>query len=165
MISTPQSFANSQKRRNAPKRRSVGEPTTEQRDYITKISTRPNSVINFLQKSNSVSMEIIALLPILWKISRLDSFITCFHRIRTLTSTFSSLKPSGAPIIMNIIRPSAYTLTTFKILGESLISLDMILSSVKIGRVEPSLHAMMKDVNGQKNATTAMDGRNNNFTH
>ena len=141
-------FANLQRLKSALKKKNAEEPTIELRDYITKTSTKLNSVINFLQKFNNVSMEIIARLLTLLKTLRSGSFITYSLKIRTLIFTFSTLKLNGVLIIMNITRLNAYMPTIFKILEESLICSDMILSYARTGKAALLSPVMMKDVNG-----------------
>ena len=54
---------------------------------------------------------------------------------------------------------------TFKISDVNQIFLDMILSFVKIGRVELLSHVMKKDAKDLKPAISVMVGRNNSSIH
>lgn len=79
--------------------------------------------------------------------------------------TSFTLKQNGAHTIMNIIKPNVYMHIIFKIFDGSLIFLNTLLNSVRIGKVEHSLLAMKKVVKDSNLVLTVMDGKNNNFIH
>jgi len=66
---------------------------------------------------------------------------------------------------MNIIRLSVSTRITFRTSGENQIYSGMTQSSVKIGKVAPSLPAMKRGAKDFKIAHLAMDGRSSSSIH
>jgi hypothetical protein len=85
-----------------------------------------------------------------------------FLRIRILISIYSTSKLNGVLSIMTIIKLNVFMRITSKIIEENLICSDMILNSVKIGKVELSLLVMKKAAKDYRLANSVMVGKNNN---
>lgn len=164
MTCTHQSYASSRTRRSAPRRTSAEGRTTESSDYTTRTSTRRSSAIAIPTKYNNVNMETIAPSLTQLRTSKSDWFIICSLVTKTTIFTYSTSKPSGAPIIMSITKHNVYMHITSKILDANPTCLDTTPNCVKIGNPAHLLHVTRKAANVWKSVLSLTVGRSNSST-
>lgn len=162
---TPPSCASSQIPRSAQRGTNADVHTIESRDSTTKISIRQSFVTATLTKFNSASTETTVHSPTRWKILKCDSSTIYSLVTKTSTSTSSTLRLNGVPIIMSITKHNVCTRITSRISEENQICSAMIPSSAKTGSPVLLLPATKRDAKDWKNVPLVTAGKNNNFTH
>lgn len=159
MTCTILSCASMPRARSALKKTDARELITELKDFIIKQSTRQNSAIASQMSNQSANMVSIAHSLIPSRISRFDYSVMSRTRIRTSSSTSTTLRQSGVPRTTIIIRLNAFMRITSKITGVNQICSDMRPTSVMSGRAAPSLLVMRRVVRNLKIVSSVMVGK------